>query len=76
MECAYRCHYPYYGEECFVNCTCPKDMCDFVSGCKDTSTAGIHLCSQISLLSLTRAVKKTLVQFSQINALILHEPTW
>lgn len=56
MECAYRCHYPYYGEDCFVNCTCPKDMCDFVSGCKDTSTAGIHLCSQISLLSLTRAV--------------------
>lgn len=59
-----------------MTCKCSNDTCDFVSGCKDTSTAGIHLCSQISLLSLTRAVKNTLVQFSQINALILHEPTW
>lgn len=37
-ECAYRCHYPSYGEDCFMRCACSADLCDFVSGCKVTST--------------------------------------
>lgn len=75
MDCVYRCLYPTYGEDCFMTCKCSNDTCDFVSGCKDTSTTGIRLCCQISLVCLTRTVKKTLVQFSQINASILREPT-
>uniref|UniRef100_A0A8W8J1I3 Uncharacterized protein n=1 Tax=Magallana gigas TaxID=29159 RepID=A0A8W8J1I3_MAGGI len=39
MDCAYRCHYPTYGEDCFMTCECSTDLCDFVSGCKVTSTA-------------------------------------
>lgn len=44
-NCVYRCNYPSYGEDCFMTCTCFKDMCDFVSGCKVTSTAGTHMSS-------------------------------
>lgn len=44
MDCIYKCTYPYYGEDCFMNCECTADLCDFLYGCKDTSTAGIHPC--------------------------------
>lgn len=40
MECAYRCHYPTYGEDCFMKCECSVDLCDSVSGCKYISTVG------------------------------------
>lgn len=42
MDCVYKCSYPTYGEDCFMTCKCSNDTCDFVSGCKDTSTTGIH----------------------------------
>lgn len=45
MDCAYRCHYPTYGDDCFMGCDCSADLCDFVSGCKDTSTTGTHMSS-------------------------------
>lgn len=40
FNCVYRCLYPFYGEDCFMMCACSKDTCDFVSGCKYTSTTG------------------------------------
>lgn len=40
MDCAYRCHYPTYGEDCFMTCDCSSDMCDFAYGCIVTSTTG------------------------------------
>nr|XP_011452067.2 scavenger receptor class F member 1-like [Crassostrea gigas] len=45
VDCAYRCHYPTYGEDCFMTCECPAETCDFMSGCKDTSTAGTRMSS-------------------------------
>lgn len=63
MDCIYKCIYPTYGEDCFRTCECSNDTCDFVSGCKVTSTTGIHSCSQISLLSLLGPLKKNLYNF-------------
>lgn len=39
-SCYYRCIYPYYGEDCLMKCdkSCSADLCDFVSGCKLTTT--------------------------------------
>lgn len=37
-DCVYTCIYPYYGEDCFMKCDCSADLCDFVSGCKLTTT--------------------------------------
>lgn len=39
-DCFYTCIYPYYGEDCFMRCDCSPEMCDFVSGCKLTTTTG------------------------------------
>lgn len=40
VDCAYRCHYPSYGEDCFMTCECSPETCDFVSGCEVTRTTG------------------------------------
>lgn len=29
------CVYPSFGYKCQQNCTCEKDMCDFVRGCQE-----------------------------------------
>lgn len=39
-SCVYRCLYPFYGEECFMECKCSAEMCDFAYGCKLTTTTG------------------------------------
>lgn len=37
-ECIYSCLFPFYGVDCFMKCACSNDTCDFVSGCKLTTT--------------------------------------
>lgn len=39
MNCTYKCHYPTYGEDCFMMCVCSAEMCDSRSGCSYISTA-------------------------------------
>lgn len=38
--CIYVCHYPYYGMDCYLQCRCSVENCDFVSGCEDSSLTG------------------------------------
>ena len=33
-NCSKTCPYPTYGKKCKHTCTCPADMCNFMTGCK------------------------------------------
>lgn len=34
INCSKPCLYPYYGQNCGHTCSCEKDNCDYIIGCK------------------------------------------
>lgn len=37
-NCSEKCMYPSYGEECQGECHCSQPMCNFITGCSDSSS--------------------------------------
>lgn len=37
-NCSKKCPFPFYGYECTLQCNCNANDCDYVSGCKQSST--------------------------------------
>lgn len=48
-NCSLRCPYPFFGNECQMQCNCSKDLCDISTGCP-IETTGIYFISPLLLL--------------------------
>lgn len=40
-NCSYRCPYPLYGLLCLEYCKCSRELCDYVYGCRGSTTGRV-----------------------------------
>lgn len=59
INCSKTCEYPSFGKRCLQKCSCEKDLCNFMSGCKKSKY--IHQYTSAHVYTLQLFKKKLLL---------------
>lgn len=71
-NCSRKCQYPFYGYACTSQCNCSANDCDYVSGCRQSSTLKLTSISTGKSLSTSTEVGKLVNSGTSYNSSCNH----